>query len=253
MALSEVEQEFAGRTALITGGASGIGFAVADKLAGLGANVVLADIDSDAARAAAATLTDRGLVAVGARLDVTDPASAAAAVDAAVAEFGALHLAVNNAGIAGRPNLPTGEYGLDTWDRTIATNLNGVFYCLRAELPAIVAAGGGSVVNMASMLGSVAATGIPAYAAAKHGVVGLTKTAALDYARQSVRVNSVGPGFIDTPLLDGALREQLAERTPAGRLGLAGEVAELVAFLLSERATFITGSHHLIDGGYTAG
>lgn len=253
MAHSEVEQEFAGRTALITGGASGIGFAVADKLAGLGDNVVLADIDFDAARAAAATLTDRGLAAVGARVDVTDPASAAAAVDAAVAEFGALHLAVNNAGIAGRPNLPTGEYGLDTWDRTIATNLNGVFYCLRAELPAIVAAGGGSVVNMASMLGSVAAAGIPAYAAAKHGVVGLTKTAALDYARQSVRVNAVGPGFIDTPLLDGALREQLAERTPAGRLGLAGEVAELVAFLLSERATFITGSYHLIDGGYTAG
>lgn len=187
-------------------------------------------------------------------MDVTDPASVEAGVRFAVDTFGALHLAVNNAGIGG-PSHPTGEYAIEDWNRVVATNLSGVFYSMRYELPAIVAAGGGAVVNVSSILGTNGFAGSPAYVAAKHGVVGLTKTTALEYAAQNVRVNAVGPGFIDTPLLrntDGPARDHLISLHPAGRLGKAEEVAELTAFLLSDRASFIHGSYHLVDGGYSA-
>ncbi|WP_405783365.1 SDR family NAD(P)-dependent oxidoreductase [Streptomyces sp. NBC_00859] len=246
--------EFAGRTALVTGGASGIGLAVAGRLAAGGAAVVVADYNGEGAREAAAGLEASGARASAVTVDVTDPVSVERAVRHAADTFGALHLAVNNAGIGG-PSLPTGEYGVTAWQRVIDTNLNGVFYSLKYELPAILAAGGGAIVNMASILGTNGFAGSPAYVAAKHGVVGLTKTAALEYAAQNIRVNAVGPGFIDTPLLhdtDNPAREQLVSLHPAGRLGTAGEVAELTAFLLSDRASFIHGSYHLVDGGYAA-
>ncbi|MET9920537.1 SDR family NAD(P)-dependent oxidoreductase [Streptomyces sp. NPDC006435] len=252
--LTPADQEFTGRTALVTGGASGIGLAVAHRLAAGGASVVVADHDEAAAREAVADLENAGARAAAVAMDVTDPASVESGVRFTVDTFGALHLAVNNAGIGG-PSNPTGEYAVEDWDRVVATNLSGVFYSMRHEIPAIVAAGGGAVVNMASILGTNGFAGSPAYVAAKHGVVGLTKTAALEYAARNVRVNAVGPGFIDTPLLrntDGPARDHLVSLHPAGRLGTAEEVAELTAFLLSDRASFIHGSYHLVDGGYSA-
>ncbi|MEU2344977.1 SDR family NAD(P)-dependent oxidoreductase [Streptomyces sp. NPDC013082] len=248
------EAEFAGKVALVTGGASGIGLALSRRLAASGAAVVVADHNEESARKAAAELEATGARAAAVALDVTDPASVEAGVRFVVDTFGGLHLAVNNGGIGG-PSLPTGEYGIEDWNRVVATNLSGVFYSMRYELPAILAAGGGAVVNISSILGTNGFAGSPAYAAAKHGVVGLTKSAALEYAAQNVRINAVGPGFIDTPLLrdtDGPARDHLVSLHPAGRLGTSEEVAELTAFLLSDRASFIHGSYHLVDGGYSA-
>ncbi|SHI62996.1 SDR family NAD(P)-dependent oxidoreductase [Wenxinia saemankumensis] len=242
--------DLTGKTALVTGAASGIGKAVAKRLKESGATVVLADLDLDAARAAADEI---GGVAT--RADVGDPQEVEAMVAFAEKAGDGLHLVVNNAGIGG-PQAPVGEYPVDGWQKVIGINLNGVFYGMRFAIPALERAGGGAIVNIASILGSVGTQGSPAYVAAKHGVVGLTKAAALEYAGKNIRVNSIGPGYIQTPLLEKNLSAEqmdgLAGLHPIGRLGRDDEVADLTCYLLSDRASFVTGSYHLVDGGYTA-
>ena len=247
--------DFTGKTAIVTGAASGIGAAIARDLAAQGATVILSDLDQAGMAAVAKTITDAGGAAKTFACDTGIAAQVEATVAYAVAQTGGLHLLVNNAGIGG-PALPVGEYPLDGWQKVMDVNLNGVFYGLRYGIPAMEASGGGAIVNMASILGTVGFATASAYVAAKHAVVGLTKVAAMEYAKKGIRVNAVGPGFIQTPLLDNnmdaATLATIAGMHPVGRLGTAAEVSALTCFLLSPAASFITGSYHLVDGGYTA-
>lgn len=250
---------FAGRVALITGAASGIGLATARAFAACGARVVLADLPGEAGESEARALREAGAEAKFVPVDVADPQSATDMVAATVTAYGRLDCAINNAGISGGagPRLSIADYDLGNWRRVMSINLDGVFYCLRAELPAMLATGGGAIVNMASILGSVGFATSSAYTASKHGVVGLTRVAALEYAQRNVRVNAIGPGFIETPMTAPvrSTDEGLAAITsqhPIGRLGQADEIATLALFLCSDAASFITGAYYVDDGGYTA-
>jgi NAD(P)-dependent dehydrogenase (short-subunit alcohol dehydrogenase family) len=246
---------FTGKVALVTGAGSGIGAAIARELASEDASVVVTDIDPDAAARVVEQIADAGGTASAFTQNTAKWQDAEAAVEHAKTTYGGLHLAVNNAGIGG-PAATIGDYDVDAWDRVRAINLDGVFYGLKFQLPAIVASGGGAVVNMASVLGSVGIAQSSAYVAAKHALVGLTKVAALEYTSQGVRTNAVGPGFIDTPLVRSSLSPEalshLEREHATGRLGTDAEVAALTLFLLSDAASFISGSYHLVDGGYSA-
>lgn len=244
------------RIALVTGAGSGIGRATALALAGSGARIATADISSEAAEATVSAVRGLGAQALTLSADVTQPADMEAAVARTVAEWGGLHIAVNCAGVGG-PALPVADYGDDEWRRVLAVNLDGTFHSLRAELRAMRASGaGGSIVNVASVFGAAGAPLAPAYAAAKHGVVGLTRSAAQAHAADGIRVNAVGPGFVDTPMVrartDDEGRAAMATRQPLGRLARPEEVAELIVWLASDAASFVTGSFHPVDGGFLA-
>lgn len=247
--------DFTNKVALVTGGSSGIGKACAYTLAKGGANVIVSDIDANQGNHVVHEIESAGGRARFVKADVSNPKDVEAMVETAVSTYGKLDIAVNNAGIGGEPAM-VGDYSLEGWHKVIDVNLNGVFYCMRYEIPKMLENGSGAIINMASILGTVGFATAPAYVAAKHGVVGLTKGAALEYSGQGIRINSVGPGFINTPLLESGLDAEttkvIAGMHPIGRLGEAQEVANLVAFLASDAASFLSGGYYLVDGGYTA-
>lgn len=241
-------------TVLITGASSGIGSAIARRYVSQGASVVLADINDEQGEQVVSDLKATGGRATYVHCDVANPDHHLTCVEAALREYGRLDVAVNNAGIAGQ-GAPTATYPVDEWRRVIDVNLSGVFYGMQAQLPVMLKQGKGSIVVISSILGMVGFAGAPAYTAAKHGLIGLVRAAAIDHSAQGVRINAVGPAFIDTPMIASIMQEpQMAHdviaRHPIGRIGTPVEVAALVEFLGSEAASFITGSYYPVDGGY---
>lgn len=249
------ERDFAGKTAIVTGAASGIGATVAQELAARGALVIASDVEGEALEEMVAGIVAAGGTAHAHLADVSQPAAVEQLVATAVSRGGGLHLAVNNAGVGG-PQVPLGSYPLEGWRQVMGVNLDGVFHGLRHQIPAMTASGGGSIVNVSSILGHVGRPCSAPYVATKHALIGLTRAVALEVAEAGIRVNSVSPGFIATPILTKNLDEEviagLGALHPLGRIGTSEEVAALICFLLSDRAAFITGSDHLVDGGYTA-
>ncbi len=242
------------KVVIITGAASGIGKATAKLFAKHGASVVISDIQEAEGKATTENIIANGGKASFIKTDVSRPEEMEALVNFAIKTYGKLDIAVNNAGIGGELN-PIADMSIEGWNKVIEVNLNSIFFGMKYQIQAMLKNGGGSIVNIASILGAVGFAGSSAYTAAKHGVVGISKAAALVYSDQGVRINAVGPGFIETPLLnalDAEMKSQLASLHPIGRLGTSEEVAELILWLASDKASFVTGSYYPVDGGYLA-
>ncbi len=242
------------KVALLTGAGSGIGLAIAELYAEEGAKVIVSDINEENGNQAVEKIRSNGGEATFIKADTSHAEDVEALVKKTVERYGKLDIACNNAGIGGEQEL-TGNYSLDSWRKVLSVNLDGVFYGCKYELEQMEKNGGGIIVNMASIHGSVAAPLSSAYTAAKHAVVGLTKNIGAEYGQKNIRCNAVGPAYIDTPLLESAsgdMKQALIARHPMGRLGKPEEVAELVLFLSSHKSSFMTGGYYLVDGGYTA-
>jgi len=241
-----------GKTVIVTGAASGIGKATAILFAKAGANVIVSDIQETAGVELVNEINTAGGQAAFFKTDVSVPAEMEALVNFAVSTYGKLDIAVNNAGIGGEQNA-IANMSIEGWQKVIEVNLNSIFYGMKYQIATMLKSGGGSIVNVSSILGAVGFAGSAGYSATKHAMIGLTQTAALEYSAQNIRTNAVGPAFIDTPLLDALdaeMKNQLVSMHPIGRLGKSEEVAELILWLGSDKSSFVTGSYYPVDGGY---
>jgi NAD(P)-dependent dehydrogenase (short-subunit alcohol dehydrogenase family) len=247
---------FKDKVALVTGAGAGMGLATAKAFAEAGASVVLADFNKEAVQAAAEKLVADGHKAIAVRCDVSDDAQVAAMIDRTVSEFGRLDAAYNNAGVMAAI-VETADSSREEWDRVIGVNLRGVWSCMKHELRLMLRQGSGAIVNCSSVGGMTGFAGIPSYIASKHGVIGLTRTAALDYAAKGIRVNAICPGTIDTQIArdvvagDEQALTELLKATPMGRMGKPEEIASAVLWLCSPGASFVIGHALVVDGGYT--
>jgi NAD(P)-dependent dehydrogenase (short-subunit alcohol dehydrogenase family) len=251
-----MDLSFKGKVVLVTGACQGMGFATAKAFAKAGAKVVLADVQEDKVRSASETLIGAGHTVMAVPCDVSNEDHVAVMVEKTVAAYGRLDAAYNNAGIQ-TPQIPAADMSYEDYDKTMAVNLRGIFTCMKYEIPQMLKNGGGAIVNCSSQGGVTGFPGQAAYIASKHGVIGLTRTAALDYAKQGVRVNAICPGVIHTPMLDALLRgnketeEAIVKLIPVGRLGEPEEIANAVLWLCGPGASFVIGHALLVDGGFT--
>lgn len=249
---------FESKVTLVTGAASGIGRATARAFARLGARVVAVDRQSDGNEETVAMIREEGAEGLALTVDVSNAEAVSRMVSQIGERFGRLDVACNNAGIEGKLAL-TADYTVEEWDRVIGVNLRGVFLSMKYEIPQMLASGGGAIVNVASILGVVGFANASAYTAAKHGVLGLTKVAAIEYASKGIRINTLCPAFIETPMLERAgitsdpeMREAVTHLHPIGRMGTSEEIAEAILWLASPKASFVTGTSLLVDGAYVA-
>jgi NAD(P)-dependent dehydrogenase (short-subunit alcohol dehydrogenase family) len=246
---------FEGKVAFITGGGSGIGRATGLAFAREGANVAIVDIVKEGAEQTARMVEELGGRAIAVKCDVSRDEEVRSAIEKTMQAFGRLDYAFNNAGIEQNAGI-THEVSVEDWDRIIGTNLKGVFLCMKYEIPLMLKQGAGAIVNNSSGAGVVGVKGIPAYTASKHGLIGLTKTAALDYSQSNIRINAVCPGYIDTPMMERYTggtsegRAQIIALEPMGRVGKPEEIAATVVWLCSDGASFVTGHALVVDGGF---